>query len=89
MKATTNEKVNVFVLSTEQFTDEGFWSDVLGVFKTQEDANKEMLERIKEWREYNGTLADEYEIDLDSENKMRYENENGDYVEWTISNFTL
>lgn len=89
MKATTNEKVNVFVLSTEQFTDEGFWSDVLGVFKTQEEANKEMLERIKEWRDYNGTLADEYVIDLDSENKLRYENENGDYVEWTISNFTL
>ena len=89
MKLTTNEKANVFVLSTEQFTDEGFWSDVLGVFKTQEEASKEMLERIKEWREYNGALADEYEIDLDSENKMRYENENGDYVEWTISDFTL
>ena len=89
MKATTNEKLNVFVLSTEQFTDEGFWSDTLGIFKTQEEANKEMLEHIKEWREYNGALADEYEIDLDSENKMRYENENGDYVEWAISNFTL
>jgi hypothetical protein len=89
MKSTAIEKVNVFVLSTEQFTDEGFWSDVLGVFKSQEEASKEMHERIKEWREYNGALADEYELDLDSENKMRYENENGDYVEWTISNFTL
>ena len=89
MKATTNEKLNVFVLSTEQFTDEGFWSDTLGVFKTQEEANKEKLERIKEWREYNGALADEYELKEDSENKMCYENENGDYVEWTISNFTL
>jgi hypothetical protein len=73
-----------YVLATEQFTPDGFWSDVIGVYATQDGAEKQMLECFNEWKDYNKDFVSDYHCEECSKHCICYEHPNGDYVEWNI-----